>query len=95
MNSDNKGRIMQNSIFKAVIIGAIFYIALILVEGALHPSVLLPGVIGAVVLALLATVFGLKNEHAVHKGEVIVLWTMVLLFVAYGLFQFIVGGVFV
>ena len=85
---------MKNPIFKAVLIGAVFYIALMIVEGAMHPEILPAAAVGAVILGLLATVFLWENEHAVHKGEVIILWTMVLLFAAYGLVFFILGGGF-
>lgn len=85
---------MKNPIFKAVLIGAVFYIALMIVEGALHPAILPAAAIGAVILGFLATVFLWENEHAVHKGEVIVLWTMVLLFVVYGVTFFFLGGAF-
>ena len=85
---------MKNPIFKAVLIGAVFYIALMIVEGAMHPEILPAAAVGSVILGFLATVFLWENEHAVHKGEVIILWTMVLLFVAYGLVFFFLGGGF-
>ena len=85
---------MKNPIFKAVLIGAVFYIALMIVEGAMHPEILPAAAVGAVILGFLATVFLWENEHAVHKGEVIILWTMVLLFAAYGLVFFFLGGGF-
>ena len=85
---------MKNPIFKAVLIGAVFYIALMIVEGAMHPAILPAAAVGSVILGFLATVFLWENEHAVHKGEVIILWTMVLLFAAYGLVFFFLGGGF-
>ena len=86
--------IMKNPIFKAVLIGAVFYIALMILEGALHPAILPAAAVGAVILGLLATVFIWENEHTVHVGEVIILWTMILLFAAYGLVFFFIGGVY-
>ncbi|MBE6506461.1 MAG: hypothetical protein E7Z72_00850 [Methanocorpusculum parvum] len=85
---------MKNPIFKAVLIGAVFYIALMVVEGAMHPAILPAAAVGAVLLGLLATVFIWENEHTVHLGEIIVLWAMVLLFVVYGLVFFFIGGAF-
>ena len=85
---------MKNPIFKAVLIGAVFYIALMIVEGAMHPEILPAAAVGSVILGFLATVFLWENEHAVHKGEVITLWTMVLLFAVYGLVFFFLGGGF-
>ena len=85
---------MKNPIFKAVLIGAVFYIALMIVEGAMHPVILPAAAVGSVILGFLATVFLWENEHAVHKGEVIILWTMVLLFAVYGLVFFFLGGGF-
>ena len=85
---------MKNPIFKAVLIGAVFYIALMIVEGAMHPEILPAAAVGSVILGFLATVFLWENEHAVHKGEVIILWTMVLLFAVYGLVFFFLGGGF-
>lgn len=85
---------MKNPIFKGVLAAVIFYIALMVVEGALHPVILPAAAIGSVILAFLATVFIWENEHSVHKGEVIILWTMVLLFAAYGLVFFFIGGGF-
>ena len=85
---------MKNPIFKAVLIGAVFYIALMIVEGAMHPEILPAAAVGAVILGLLATVFLWENENTVHLGEIIILWTMVLLFAAYGVVFFFIGGVF-
>ena len=85
---------MKNPIFKAVLIGAVFYIVLMIIEGAVHPAILPAAAVGSVILGFLATVFLWENEHAVHKGEVIILWTMVLLFAAYGLVFFFLGGGF-
>ncbi|MDO5844558.1 MAG: hypothetical protein Q4Q53_05390 [Methanocorpusculum sp.] len=82
---------MKRIIPKIVLIAAAFYIILMLWEGALHQEVLLGGVIGSVLLAVLASIFFIKSEHAVHVGEIIVLWAMVLAFVAYGLLCF--GGI--
>ena len=85
---------MKNPIFKAVLIGAVFYIALMIIEGAVHPAILPAAAVGSVILGFLATVFLWENEHSVHKGEVIILWTMVLLFAVYGLVFFFLGGGF-
>ena len=85
---------MKNPIFKGILVAAVFYIVLMSIEGAVHPAILPAAAVGSVILGFLATVFLWENEHAVHKGEVIILWTMVLLFAAYGLVFFILGGGF-
>ncbi|HJJ52228.1 MAG TPA: hypothetical protein O0X55_03705 [Methanocorpusculum sp.] len=85
---------MKNPIFKGILVAAVFYIVLMIIEGAIHPAILPAAAVGSVILGFLATVFLWENEHAVHKGEVIILWTMVLLFVAYGLVFFFLGGGF-
>lgn len=82
---------MKNIISKIVLSAAAFYIILMLWESAMHPEALLGAVIGSVLLAALASVFFVKSEHAVHVGEIVVLWAMVLSFVAYGLLCF--GGI--
>lgn len=83
---------MKNPIFKGILVTAVFYIVLMIIEGALHPVILPAAAVGSVILGFLATVFLWENEHAVHKGEVIILWTMVLLFAVYGLVFFLGGG---
>lgn len=85
---------MKNPIFKGILAAAVVYIVLMIIEGALHPAILPAAAVGSVILGFLATVFLWENEHAVHKGEVIILWAMVLLFAAYGLVFFFLGGGF-
>ncbi len=86
---------MKNPIFKGILISSFFYIVLMIIEGAMYPSILPAAAVGSVILVFLATVFLWENEASVHKGEVIILWAMVLFFVVYGIVFFFLGGGFV
>lgn len=75
---------MNNLIEKAVVAGVAFYILLMILEVISHPVVLAGAVAGAVLLGILASVFLYSREHAVHTGEMVLVWVMILLFVLYG-----------
>ena len=75
---------MNNLIEKAVVAGVAFYILLMVLEVISHPAVLAGAVIGAVLFGILASVFLSSREHAVHTGEMVLVWVMILLFVLYG-----------
>lgn len=75
---------MNNLIEKAVVAGVAFYILLIALGVISHPAVLAEAVIGAVLLGILASVFLFSREYAVHTGEMVLVWVMILLFVLYG-----------
>ncbi len=75
---------MNNLIEKAVVAGVAFYILLMALEVISHPAVLAGAVIGAVLLGILASVFLSSREYAVHTGEMVLVWVMILLFVLYG-----------
>lgn len=75
---------MNNLIEKAVVAGVAFYILLMVLEVISRPAVLAGAVIGAVLLGILASVFLSSREHAVHTGEMVLVWVMILLFVLYG-----------
>lgn len=74
----------MNLIEKAVVAGIAVYILLMAAEIISHPSVLAGAVIGALLLGIVASVFLSTREHAVHTGEMILVWAMILLFVLYG-----------
>ena len=74
----------MNLIEKAVVAGIAAYILLMAAEIISHPAVLAGAVIGAVLLGIVASVFLSTREHAVHTGEMILVWAMILLFVLYG-----------
>lgn len=75
---------MNNLIEKAVVAGVAFYILLMALEVISNPAVLAGAVIGAVLLGILASVFLSSREYAVHIGEMVLVWVMILLFVLYG-----------
>lgn len=75
---------MNNLIAKVVAAAVAFYILLMAFEIISHPAVLAAAVIGAVLLGIVASVFLSSREHAVHTGEMILVWIMILLFVLYG-----------
>ena len=74
----------MNLIEKAVVAGIAAYILLMAAEITSHPAVLAGAVIGAVLLGIVASVFLSTRDHAVHTGEMILVWAMILLFVLYG-----------
>ena len=74
----------MNLIEKAVVAGIAAYILHMAAEIISHPAVLAGSVIGAVLLGIVASVFLSTREHAVHTGEMILVWAMILLFVLYG-----------
>ena len=74
----------MNLVEKAVVAGIAAYILLMAAEIISHPAVLAGAVIGAVLLGIVASVFLSTREHAVHTGEMILVWAMILLFVLYG-----------
>lgn len=75
---------MKPLISKMILVCSVLYIVLMLAESALHPEILFGAVVGSVLLAALSSVYFVKSEHAIHIGEVILLWIPVLLFVIYG-----------
>ncbi|HJJ99066.1 MAG TPA: hypothetical protein O0X23_02490 [Methanocorpusculum sp.] len=78
---------MNNLIERAVVAGVAFYVFLMILEVIIHPAALAGAVAGAVLLGILASVFLSSHEHAVHIGEMILAWVMILLFVLYGVLR--------
>ncbi|MDR0439099.1 MAG: hypothetical protein LBH02_02635 [Methanocalculaceae archaeon] len=75
---------MNNLITKIVMTIVAFYILLMALEVINHPAVLTGAVIGTVLICAVANIFLTSREHAVHTGEMILIWVMILLFVFYG-----------
>jgi hypothetical protein len=61
-----------------------FYILLMAFEIINHPAIFTGMIIGAVLLVVIAKIFLSSSEYAVHTGEMILVWVMVLLFLFYG-----------
>ncbi len=91
IKSSEPGETQREIIPLAAVLGAAFYIILMLLEASLHPQILFGAALGSLVIGLLATVFIWQNEHTKHLGEMIILWVMIFCFVTYGLLCF--GGV--
>ncbi|HJJ90428.1 MAG TPA: hypothetical protein O0W88_01005 [Methanocorpusculum sp.] len=77
---------MNSSIEKVVVTGVAFYVLLMIFETICYPSVLLEATVGSVLLGILASVFLSSREHAIHTGEMLLVWSMIMLFVLYGAF---------
>jgi hypothetical protein len=77
------GDISMTWIRRAVVSGAAFYVLLMAAEVFLHPESLFGAVTGCILLGLLASVFLMTREHRLHRGEMILLWVMIFLFVLY------------
>ncbi|HJJ89635.1 MAG TPA: hypothetical protein O0Y05_01100 [Methanocorpusculum sp.] len=77
---------MNSSIEKVVVTGVAFYVLLMIFETICYPSVLLEATVGSVLLGILTSVFLSSREHAIHTGEMVLVWSMIMLFVLYGAF---------
>jgi hypothetical protein len=75
---------MNNLITKTVLAIVTFYILLMALEIVSHPAVFTGMIIGSALLVVVARVFLSSSEHAVHTGEMILVWMMILLFLFYG-----------
>lgn len=74
----------MNWIPKTVIAAVAFYILLMAAEAVSHPEILAGAVAGSVLLGIVACIFLANREHAVHTGEMVLVWVLILLFVLYG-----------
>ena len=70
---------------KAVLASVVFYILLMIAEIISHPQILPGAVAGSILLGIAAGAFLYRNDHRLHSGEMILVWTMILLFVCYGI----------
>jgi hypothetical protein len=64
-----------------------FYILLMALEIISHPAVFTGMIIGSILLVVIAKIFRSSSEYAVHTGEMILVWVMVLLFLFYGVYS--------
>jgi hypothetical protein len=67
----------------AVTSGAIAFIAIALVQMAVHTGLTLQGIGISLLLAGVAAVFWMTDETGVKRYEMVLLWCMVLFFGAY------------
>jgi hypothetical protein len=75
---------MDNLITKTIVVTNAVYILLTILEVINHPAVLTGAILGVVLFGIVASAFLSIHEHAVHTGEMVLVWTMILLFVFYG-----------
>lgn len=75
----------MNLIQKALFIGATAYIGIILLQLFENVSISIQAAGAAIILALAIIVISIKNEAAMKKYEMIILWCCVLLFGLYAI----------
>ena len=76
---------------EVVACAAVIYLVINLVEIMRYPFIGPEGAIIGIALCLAAALFWIRDEHTLHRWESTALWTVVLLFLLYGLMKF--GGV--
>ena len=76
--------------FREILLGAgVTYLVILVIQIGQRPSTAL-GALAAASLILIATGFYWYSSHeGVHKWEIIMLWSAILLFVVYGILKFL------
>jgi hypothetical protein len=75
---------------EAILFGGVLYILITIAQIIDRPVIWAEGVVVAVVLAIATAYYLMKDEHRLHKSEIVALWAAVLLFVVYGVLRY--GG---
>lgn len=68
----------------SIVAAVAFYILLMIAEIISHPDVLPAAFFGSVLLGIVAGAFLYHDDHAIHSGEMVLVWAMILLFILYG-----------
>ncbi len=68
--------------------GGVIYLAILAIQFLQRPSEALGAVIAASVLALATGLYWYDNHHRIHTWEMVALWSVVLLFLVYGLVKY-------
>ncbi|MDN5339174.1 MAG: hypothetical protein PWQ30_283 [Euryarchaeota archaeon] len=63
--------------------GAVFYVGVFLVQAARNGSVIEQTVAGVILLAVATALTWMRDEHTLKRSEMVLLWVMVLGFLAY------------
>lgn len=66
---------------------ALFYIIVMIWQSISVPEILPAAITGSLLLAVLASLFFVRNEKGIHIGETVLLWAMVMSFVVYGVLR--------
>jgi|GEM_PF-3964925 len=81
----------MNLIKKVLLLAGIIYGVLFIIELA-EGHILWQGLVGIGILIFFSCLPEVKKEHSLHKGEMIVIWTCILLF---GIYAILKSGGFV
>lgn len=74
---------------REVILGAgAIYVVILVIQLLQKPSSELGAVIAASVLALATVLYWDGNHHRIHTWELVALWSVVILFLVYGLLKY-------
>ena len=68
-----------------------FYALLFIIQANEHRPVLGEAIAGIAIIAFLSAVSFQTDEHQLHRGEMILVWTCILLFALYALLR--AGGI--
>lgn len=71
--------------------GSAFYAILFVIQAIQHQPVWAESVVGITIIVLFSALAFKTDEHELHIGEMIMIWSCILLFVLYALFR--TGGV--
>jgi hypothetical protein len=71
--------------------GSIFYTAIFLLQAWEYHPVIGEAIAGIAIIAILTIISFRTDEHELHRGEMILVWTCILLFSLYALLR--AGGV--
>lgn len=71
--------------------GSIFYAAIFLLQALEYHPVIGEAIAGIAIIAILTIISFRTDEHELHRGEMILVWTCILLFSLYALLR--AGGV--
>ena len=75
---------------EAILFGGVVYILITIAQVLDRPMIWLEGAVVSVALAAATTFYLIRDEHKLHRSEIIALWVAVLLFLVYGILKY--GG---
>jgi uncharacterized membrane protein len=73
---------------EVILLGGAIYLVILAVQLFQVPSEALGVVIAASILALATGLYWYDNHHRIHTWELVALWSVVLLFLVYGLLKY-------
>jgi uncharacterized membrane protein len=73
---------------EVILLGGAIYLVILAVQLFQVPSEALGVVIAASILTLATGLYWYDNHHRIHTWELVALWSVVLLFLVYGLLKY-------